>query len=268
MSGKIDAFIIGAPRTMTTKITNSLMWHPEISCAPEPECKYFDAHYGEESYLEKRFDFSEDQFDLSGRKTTVYSNPAYCSIDFVRDRIFNHNNAAKIIICVRNPIERCISHFGVVQSLSVGRTKNIWDEFDRNLESFSTNKFKSELDYIPYLNKYYSCLLPNYFECSLYYRIYRRYACFTDLLILNFDDMENDFQGSFDQVTDFIEVDRLQVDPKPVNSLQQRGSSMVISDHVQEFIYRYPEIVHLFTTEALAIGQIFNQRVAEDWDLI
>lgn len=258
----INAFFIGSPRCMTTKIISDLRDHPQVGCSSPKELKYFNLYYGNQQYLESSY------AKKSTAKVRVYSNPNDCTMDFVRDRIYDYNPHATMIMIVRNPIERAISHWGILSTLSIGRVKDMWSEFDANYNNFSLNKFRSESDFVPYTNQWASNYVQHYFECGMYYRNYKRYEQFEDLYILDFEELQRDYQTEFDYICGLLGVDDIIVDDHRIHSLAQRGSNLVISNHVEEFKRRYPEIVHMFAIEAIALSRITGVNYALKWGLI
>ncbi|MGM0442280.1 MAG: sulfotransferase family protein [Elusimicrobiota bacterium] len=106
MNSKVDIFYIGPPKTASTWIYNCLKEHPEI-CAPiKDTVHYFDMHYvkGKEWYL-KHFNACLKKQKLCDVTTSYMHSPQ------APKRIFQHNPDAKIIICMRNPLDRAFSHY-------------------------------------------------------------------------------------------------------------------------------------------------------------
>jgi hypothetical protein len=105
-------FIIGAQRCGTTYLYNILDSHPEICMAKpvRPEPKYFfdDMEFkkGKEYYQNKYFSSCNSQIKIKGEKCT-----SYIEYPFIAQRIKQYYKNAKIIILLRNPVERAISNY-------------------------------------------------------------------------------------------------------------------------------------------------------------
>lgn len=117
-------FIIGVQRCGTSYLYNILDSHPEISMAKplRPEPKYFlnelEFIKGKEYYEKKYFDSCNSQIKAKGEKGT-----SYIEYPFIANRIKQYYKDSKIIILLRNPVDRAIS--------------NYFFSFENNLESRS-----------------------------------------------------------------------------------------------------------------------------------
>jgi len=265
MSKRISAFLIGPPRCATTSIIDVFRAHPELSVSNPKELKFFSIHY-DTAHDYAMLDDYYDDVEL----TRVYCNPIDCNMMYVRDRIHFYNPNANILMGVRNPIERAISHWGIHKfNLPIGRVKNIWDEFDQNVKTFSLNKFKSEGDFIPYCNQYGSCTAPQYLECSMYNNMYEMYkAKFESIMVYDTFRLMHDWPLTMDDVLDFIGVGPTNLDHAPVShSMSKYGYHIPMSEYVQEFKHRYHEIVYLYRTEAIALDRALGTNFYEEWEL-
>lgn len=107
-------FIVGAQRCGTTYLYNILDSHPDIYMARplKPEPKFFLdkllAKEKIEAYLDKYFTSQPEykKFKALGEKSTSYFEYAY-----VAENIKKFFPQAKIIIILRNPSDRAISHY-------------------------------------------------------------------------------------------------------------------------------------------------------------
>lgn len=264
---KIDAFLIGTPRTMTTRLVELMSAHPELGTSNPKESKYFSISYRHPEYLHRQY-FHNDIF---GKKPNilVYSNPIDCNMDYVRDRIYKHNPEAKIILGVREPISRAISHFGIHRfKLPMGRVcENIWDEFDRNVNNLALNKFLSEGDFIPYCNEFGSCYIPQYLECSLYHNIWKKWQMFPSVYIYEFENLKKNFNDEYNKILHYIGVEPANVahSPKESNSLRSYGCEWNMNQMVEEFINRYPQIADLFYQEGILLQENSGVNVIKNW---
>lgn len=97
---------IGGLRCATTWISQCLREHPEICMAPTKELHYFSHRYdrGIDWYLSNFKNCKNGS--IQGEFST-----SYLYFDGAAKRINNYYPGAKIIVSIRNPIERLISHY-------------------------------------------------------------------------------------------------------------------------------------------------------------
>ena len=122
----VEFFVIGVARGGTTSLYNYLQQHPDIFLPKVKECNYFSEveSFDKEVYFPpeegKEYHMKIIQSD------TVYSNlfsearpgqlkgevsPSYMWDTNSAKRIYEHNKDAKVIVSLRNPMERAHSHY-------------------------------------------------------------------------------------------------------------------------------------------------------------
>lgn len=259
---KFDIFFVGPPRTMTSKFMSLLSHHPGVGVdAVQKESKYFCCHYNDKKYMGDHFPH------YSKSLAWVYCNPLYTNMEFIRDRIYKHNPDAKIVIGIRNPIDRAISHYGVMRhnNMPVGRVRGIWDEFDENHRTFNRRKIKSEGDFIPWVNKFDSCYLPQYFELGMYVHIIEMWQekFEHNIVVYHFDWFKNNFSNAWSDLLARLDLpklpEHLMFDEAPVHSLHQMGWNPDWSNLRREFRKRYPDIVYQYRLESDALSMIAHR---------
>lgn len=147
-SGEKIFFIAGAQRCGTSYLAQMLSKHPDILMAhPEfPEPKFFlneqEYRKGKEYYLQKFFKERAGQ-EVLGEKSTSYIESKDAAL-----KIKQMFPAAKIIISLRNPVERAISNYHFSKANLV-ETRSIREVFLQNKPiAFNTAKFSvSPFDY-------------------------------------------------------------------------------------------------------------------------
>lgn len=105
---KINTFLIGAQKAGTTSIYDWLGQHPDIE-APE-EIKDFH-FFTNPQHFKKGWEFIE-KFYRKDKDIKVHGavNYIYFS-ETAAKRLYEYNPEAKIIVCLRNPVERAISAY-------------------------------------------------------------------------------------------------------------------------------------------------------------
>lgn len=106
---KVSLFHAGPPKTATTWLFHCLREHPQIITSRRDAIHYFDMlyPYGEDWYKQQFIGQQE------ASNNPVYFDPTYSYICAPRapKRIYEYNRDAKIMVCLRDPIERAFSHY-------------------------------------------------------------------------------------------------------------------------------------------------------------
>ena len=102
-----DIFYLGPPKTASTWLYQCMKEHPEVVTTNYDTVHYYDIFYsqGEEWY--------RDQFNKLKSENEKYfdATPSYIQTRCAVERLVRENPKAKIIIGLRNPIERAFSHY-------------------------------------------------------------------------------------------------------------------------------------------------------------
>ena len=103
---KLDFAIIGAQKAGSTYLRDNLKEHPDIYI-PNGEVPFFeDPDYHENTQLEDYFKKGNIDDKLIGIK-----RPNYLGKNEVPHRLYEHNSNIKLIIFLRNPVERAFSAY-------------------------------------------------------------------------------------------------------------------------------------------------------------
>ena len=101
-----DFILIGAARAGTTWISKNLGEHPEIFIPRKKELHFFDSQYP------KGLEFYESFFRNVGTASAIgEATPAYLHVEPVAARIKEHLSDVKLIVSLRNPIDRLYSRY-------------------------------------------------------------------------------------------------------------------------------------------------------------
>ena len=104
-----NLFIVGSMKCGTTILYDFLTEHPQIAGARGKEVHYFSMHH------DKGLDWYLDHFDLAADVTyQLDASPTYFDMahdDVLPNRIHDFAPDARIIIMIREPIERAVSQF-------------------------------------------------------------------------------------------------------------------------------------------------------------
>jgi hypothetical protein len=102
----IDVFHIGPQKAASTWMYSCLREHPQIACASKEDLYYLDMnwHRGRDWYL--------SHFAGAGpNQLLVDFTCTYLRCPQVPERMAEENPGARIIVCLRDPVERAFSHY-------------------------------------------------------------------------------------------------------------------------------------------------------------
>jgi hypothetical protein len=105
-------FVLGAPKCGTTALAQTLGAHPEVFLSRPKEPHFFDAHYdiGLEAYAARHFAGAAPDAVL-GEAT-----PSYLAVPYVAERIRRDIPAARLIVILRDPIQRAWSSWWMLHA--------------------------------------------------------------------------------------------------------------------------------------------------------
>ncbi|MEK7137943.1 MAG: sulfotransferase [Patescibacteria group bacterium] len=243
---KLDFIGIGAPRTGTTHLSTLLAEHPEICFSSRKELHYFnfDHIYSQgQTYLAKYFNHCPAG-KIKGEWSTDYLySPA------AAQRIKEHNPNVKLLICLREPVERAYSHF-LLQKYSA-----------------SIMPFQSFRQAVTGHDKY------NYLKLGFYSQPLRYYLSLfprQNILILIYEEVVNNPEQAIGAIYEFLGVAKNFRPPSLNKNIDYRGRkkfySLTIAAIVNKLIIYYKHsrfktvLQHLQTRRLLRWLKKVNRR--------
>lgn len=103
----MNIIIPGVMRCGTTSLRNYLSRHPDISQPKRREIDYFNDNY----------DKGKRWYELQLGKGGLDKSPNYLANPSVPRRIYNDYPNAKVVVLLRNPVDRALSHYRWLQSV-------------------------------------------------------------------------------------------------------------------------------------------------------
>jgi hypothetical protein len=194
---KVDFFIVGAPKAGTTSLYHYLSEHPQVEMSSQKEPDYFSdkAIHEQGMYYTKNRVNSLDKYEslFVQKESVVYgeASVSYLFYENVAEDIKKYNPNAKIIIMLRNPIERAFSHYLMDYRLGL-----ISDSFENVLAKKSKHK-NAHLFYQQYI------------EVSKYAKQIQRYLDFFEkdsILFIDYEDFKINVSKTVDQVYNFLHI--------------------------------------------------------------
>ncbi len=217
---KVNFFIAGAPKSGTTSLYQYLCQHKEIEMCSIKEPDFFSCtalkkeqtYYGNDPIqnLEKYNKLFSNKKDLLRGEASV----SYLFYDDVAKKIKKYNEKAKIIIILRNPVDRAFSHYLMDYRLGL---------VSENFEDI-INKRINHKNALLYYQQYVS-VGEYYHQVERYMKVFGP----EKLLIINYDDFKNNLAGTFEKICLFLNVSHtFKVDfTKSYNSFKRPRSKIV-----------------------------------------
>ena len=177
---KFNTFIIGVQKAGTSYLKDILSQHPEIETHQANEfMSFLDPVYKDEAALQKSIKqgFNKDQ--LSSKKHILGKSVGVFVSEVALKRLFSHNKNVKLIVVLRNPIDRVFSAYNYC--LSRGLEKN---------NSF-TDAIREKNRYPNDIIRNRSC---NYINTSMYYLhidLISEFVKKERIMLIHFKDLKN-----------------------------------------------------------------------------
>jgi len=203
--GKPNLFIVGAAKSGTTSLHNYLNQHKDIfMCSPKEPHFLINNEIGveripvgitEKKAYEELFDIGKDK-RYKGESSVMYLMYPELVIPKIKQE---YGEESKVIIMLRNPVERAYSGFHHVKRYNV----------KEDCKDFKTAWYKSE---IRYLENKDMTPASRYQELGMYFLQVQQYLSqLNNVHIIIYDDYKTDFQEEINKVFDFLEVERVVV---------------------------------------------------------
>ena len=194
---KVDFFIVGAPKAGTTSLYHYLNEHSEIEMSSQKEPDFFSDQSLQQQklyYDKNRIDTLEKYNSLFEREDVILrgdSSVSYLFYEDVPHKIITYNPDAKIIIMLRNPIDRAFSHYLMDYSLGL-----ISESFETIIQKQSKHK-NANLFYQQYIQvSEYSKQIKRYLEVFSKENIH----------FIDYEDFKNDTSDVVNSVFLFLGV--------------------------------------------------------------
>ncbi len=198
---KPDFIIVGTMKGGTAILYEFITLHPDIEPAIQKDIHYFSLHYhkGTEWYLNH---FNRESYKITGEVSPTYFDIANSILIPSLIKTFNPN--VKIILIVRDPIERALSHYNHL--LKIEKKDEI---ISSEINDFFNVPLKECITETTNMGYYLKQIL----SFSSYYRKYLYYmqVCDKDnILVLRNDDLRHQPFETMKRVFGFIGVEPIE----------------------------------------------------------
>ena len=201
---KVNTFIVGAPKTGTTSLYYYLNQHTNVCMSSIKEPNFFSAKEVNSLFYKSQIvdDINEYHKLFSQNKKQIIgeASVSYLFFDEVPNRIYKYNPKAKIIILLRNPIERALSHY--LMDFRLG---------------FCSENFENIIAQPEIFPQYYQ----QYLELGNYFLQLKRYLnVFNEnqLSIVFYDDLKSNSRKVMKHIFSFLEIEFQDLDYSIQNS--------------------------------------------------
>jgi hypothetical protein len=207
-----DVLLIGVSKAGTSTIAAHLARHPQFHPPLYKEPHYFDLHPHEDlSWYRAYFPLTIRRWLIDGLGGTFVTGdftPSYYLLPHAAERIRRELRHPRIILSLRNPIDRAYSHFK--DSRSIGY--EILDRFEDALLA-EPHRLRGELDKMERDPNYCSSnvLSFGYKTRGLYVDYLRRWRQHFDadeMLVLDFEDWKRNPADTYARICDFLKLRR------------------------------------------------------------
>lgn len=191
---KINTVIIGAQKAGTTSLYDWLGQHPEIY-APQ-KAKDFHFFSNDEYFKKGLAELHQRYPDYQDEEIVLHSGVNYSYFNsYTYERLLKYNSDMKVLMVLRNPVERAISAFNYFKRLNLE---------NRNFEkAFNLDNEKSLKDYHARSNY-------TYVDHGFYFEqitTLRKYFPEKNFKVFIFEDMVDSKEKIYRKVLGFLDVD-------------------------------------------------------------
>lgn len=194
---KLNAFLVGAQKSATTSLYYWISQHPDI-CAPI-SMKDFP-YFAKDEFFEKGDSYLRQEYEKcnesSSSTTFVQGSVSYMFYPYSIQRIFDYNPASKLILVLRNPIDRAVSAYRYFVKMQK-ETETFEKAIEQEDERMQSPDFAVRSD-LAYLNHgLYGKQLQEIYE------VFPK----NQVLVLLYDELKNNPLLLTKRVFEFLEVD-------------------------------------------------------------
>lgn len=233
-----NCFIAGCQKTGSTWLYHCFKEHPEIFVPSIDRLNHFSIHHY------KGLDSLQEWYkNVDNEKAICDPTPSYFQAPGAAKRISEHNNKSKIIITLRNPVERSYSHYKHLY-----RKGHVSVSFDQALFKADVGSFD-----------FYRLLI----HPSLYFEnlseFYNEFPS-EQILVNLYDDLVSDPKQYLKRIFEFLEVDSNftpSIIDKKKNTESQRAGK--IDWGKDNFVQKIREGNLLTSAKRVSINKLFRQ---------
>jgi len=200
-----DFFVIGVVRSGTTSLFHYLNQHPNIAGASYDELGYFDDNYHLGiSWYKSLFPtiFTKKRIEKEhGKFLSFDDTPFYIYNPLVAKRIQNDFPDSKMILLLRNPIDRAYSNYNLVEN-SKQTFEEVINQEIHEIENITTEENENEFYLV---NNFYEKILTRGFyakQLKYWYKIFPK----EKILIESSEEFSKNTHNTLNKIFNFLEI--------------------------------------------------------------
>lgn len=200
-----NLLIVGAAKSGTTSLHNYLNQHPDIFMSSHKEPHFLiNKEIGEQRIPNGIINIAE-YFQLfkgnshkkyRGESSVMYLLFSKITIANIKKYL---SEEVKIIIMLRNPVERAYSGYQHVKRYNTMESLSFKDALEKSENRYFNNKYMTPAS--------------RYLELGMYYDQVKEFSnAFTSIHVIIYDDYKADFNSELQKVFKFLEIDSIVID--------------------------------------------------------
>jgi len=204
-----DFLIIGCQKCGTTSIYNYLIQHPKILSAYKKEVKYFNLNFQKSlSWYKSHFPLQKKGY-ISGEAT-----PDYIIYESAAQQISNLFPSVKLLVIMRNPVERTISHYNFNVQRGVEKLPFKEALFEESTRIKTTNKVTNINGHSnSYFSEYTYKLRSRYVEQV---QCWLKYFPISSFYFLSLEELRQATNNQLNLIFDFLGLEGCKVENKTI----------------------------------------------------
>jgi len=206
-----DFIILGAQKCGTSSLYSYLSYHPQVIPASRKKVHFFDNNFDKGAQWYRKH-FPSVVRMVSGEYITGEASPYYLYHPRVARRISNVVPDAKLIILLRDPVDRAISHYWHEVTYCEAEElpmKEAIEREEKRLEG-EEERLLSEKDYYSFKHQHFSYLSRGKYISQI--ERFREHFDDESILIIKSERFFEETQNVYDDVTDLLNIDRYIID--------------------------------------------------------
>lgn len=190
-----NTFIIGVQKSATTSLYNWIGQHKDV-CAPS-SLKDFPFFIKEDLYGQGVSSLAPEykKFGYSSEKVVLQGNVQYVFFKKAIERLYDHDKNGKLILVLRNPVDRAISAYNYFKKLNI-ETLSLEDALKKEKDRLN-GSYQEICDFTYTAHGMYYEQVKNILE----------YFPGEQLLVLLYTDIKNNPEETIKRVYEFLDID-------------------------------------------------------------
>ena len=238
-----DFLIIVAQKCGTTSLYSYLMRHPNVGAAFEKEVRYFNNHYENGvNWYKAHFPANFYRYLMTRRDgsrfVTGEGEPSYLPNPIVPQRAFGLTPGVKLIVMLRNPVDRAYSHYQ--HRFTRGREKRTFEEVveaDKEILKDGWGGLPTG-DYKRLGHLHYSYLPRGFYadQIKTWMDVFPK----EQFLVIRAEDFFSESQTTFDEVLNFIGIPGHRLEKSKRHNVGKYTQQMTAETRQDLADYYYP----------------------------